>query len=500
MSRPITCLLCLAGAFCLFLAYPPFDWGGFAWIAFVPLWIALEDKAVGERTLLGFLTGLLFFLSSLFWLRYVTWLGMFLLSIYLAVYLALFSVWSGFCLRRFPIFLQGLLLAAGWVALEQIRSHLFTGFGWNLLGYSQWHRLSLIQIADVTGAYGVSFLVIIGNVGLFFCWKALREKEARYLWPLPLALCLVFSTSLYGTLSLRQTVPSHPVRIGIVQGNIPQDLKWNPSVREMIFTKYERLTERVSLNQPDIVFWPETSVPGILPEERDLLDRLRHLTKKGGDFLLVGSAYRLEEGMTNSALLITPKGEITQRYDKLHLVPYGEYIPFEKQFPMLRDRIVTGDFIAGKELTVFGHPAGRFSVLICFEDIFPDLARRFVGEGAQMLVNITNDAWFHKSAAPLQHAQASVFRAVENHVPVVRAANTGLSCVIDANGRILGTVSDERGEEIEVTGSKFFILPLAADHPPTFYTRHGDLFAGGCVSMAILALALRVVRARRGRA
>ena len=277
------------------------------------------------------------------------------------------------------------------------------------------------------------------------------------------------------------------MKVGIVQGNIPQTLKWDSSVQELILAKYEQLTELVSLNDPDIIFWPETSVPGVLPEEKKLLERLRNLARKGKSFLLVGSVTRTEEGFTNSALLIGPAGETKRRYDKLHLVPYGEYIPFEKQFSILRHWIVTGDFIAGKDPTVFEHPKGPFSVLICFEDIFPDLARRFVGEGAQYLVNITNDAWFLKSAAPYQHAQASVFRAVENHVPVLRAANTGLSCVIDANGRLLGTVSDEKGEEIEVTGSRSFIFPLAADHRVTFYTTHGDFFAKGCLLFSLLA-------------
>ena len=486
--------LCVLSGLLLFLSFPPVDLGGLAWFAFIPLLIVLEKKTFGERFLFGFLTGFFFFLSSLFWLRHVTWIGLFLLSVYLALYVALFSVFSGFCFRRFPGLPQTFLIPAGWVALELLRSHLLTGFGWNLLGYSQWRWTSLLQIADTTGAAGISFLVMMGNVAFFLFWKAFREKKGKLLWPLGLAAALVFAACLYGSLTLSRTRPSRVVRIGIVQGNIPQSLKWDASVRELILSKYERLTQRICLNHPDIVFWPETSVPGILPEEKDLLTRLKRLAKGGKTFLLVGSACRLKEGLANSALLITPRG-ITQRYDKLHLVPYGEYIPFEKEFPFLRNWIVTGDFLPGKSPVVFDPPSGRFSVLICFEDIFPELARRFVKEGAVYLVNITNDAWFRKSAGPTQHAQASLFRAVENRVPIIRAANTGVSCVIDANGRFLGAIADEKGEQIEVTGAKSFTFSLLTDPPRTFYTRHGDLFAKTCALFALLGWIAGMTRA-----
>ncbi|MBI1975951.1 MAG: apolipoprotein N-acyltransferase [Candidatus Omnitrophica bacterium] len=219
---------------------------------------------------------------------------------------------------------------------------------------------------------------------------------------------------------------------------------------KVISQNYEILTKTAALDHPELIIWPETSVVEDFSNP-EIQNRIGGIARETDSFLLVGAPWlsSLESGgdidgrYFNSAILFDSQGKLMQRYDKLHLVPYGEFIPFEKQFPFQRDWIVTGDFIGGKEHTVF-EITGRgtlpcaptFSVLICFEDIFPGLARQFVKNGARLLINISNDAWFHESGAAFQHAQASVFRAVENRVPVVRATNTGFSCFIDRWGRI----------------------------------------------------------------
>jgi apolipoprotein N-acyltransferase len=246
-----------------------------------------------------------------------------------------------------------------------------------------------------------------------------------------------------------------PLKISLIQGNIPQYQKWDENFRASILERYETLTKEAAKDKPDLIIWPETSVPGIIGEEPDLLIRVLDLAKTVNTPILVGAVTSKELGVYyNSALLISADGAVTQQYDKLHLVPFGEYVPLEKYFPFLRSMIGVpiGDFTAGGESTVFKSPE-RFAALICFEDIIPGLSRRFVKGGAQFLVNITNDAWFMESSAPYQHAAASVFRAIENRVPVVRAANTGLSCFIDRSGRIYDKVSDGK-KDIFVVGYK----------------------------------------------
>lgn len=433
------------------------------------MFLALHRRPLPETVRISFLTGFLFFLGLTHWLYHVTWPGMFLLVFYLSLYVVLFGMGVAFLSDRG--FLLGILtLPSLWVALEFLRSHLLTGFGWGLLGYSQWRFLPFIQIADVTGAYGVSFLVMLGNVTLYHLIRWDHSKKGRLFLVIGMAV-IFFSTLFYGKIRLQTLLSPSTLRVSVIQGNIPQDLKWDASARDLVMKKYEHLTELAALNTPDIIFWPETSVPGFLPDEKDLLDRLVALSQKIKTYLLVGTPWN-EGGVTYNSALFLKGGKILERYDKLHLVPYGEFIPFEDTFPFMRDWIVTGDFYPGKEETVFRHPKGSFSVLVCFEDIFPELVRRF--QGSDFLVNITNDAWFGESGAPFQHAQASVFRAVENRKTVLRIANTGYTCLIDPKGRILQDLRVE-GEALFVTGFRTWDVSFSQSKEETFYSRYGDL-------------------------
>lgn len=471
-------------ALLLTLSFPPFDFGILAWIAFVPFFFALEEKALGQAFWISYLSGFFFFFGLLQWVHYVTWAGTVVLVLYLSLYTALFGVGIKFLDRKGSFF----WIPSLWVALEFLRSFLFTGFGWGLLGYSQWKVLNLIQIADRTGPYGVSFLVMSGNVALYQCLRK-GERGKKAFFPVLFFLALLGSALGY---ALVDPPPSSSslIRVSVIQGNIPQDLKWDASVQDLIMKKYERLTRAVSGNRPDAIFWPETAVPGFVPEEGPLWNRLVALSRDSKTFLLVGAPWVEEKAIYNSALFLE-KGKLLQRYDKLHLVPFGEFIPFEKNFPKLREWIETGDFQPGKEATVFRHPKGTFSVLVCFEDIFPDLVRRFA-EGSDFLVNITNDAWFMKSGAPFQHAQASVFRAVENRRSLLRVTNTGFTCLIDPRGNILRKL-DIGGESLFVTGYETWEVPLSKEE--TFYTLHGDLFAWGCVALTFLGASLSLKRA-----
>lgn len=455
----------LLSALLLILSYPSFNLWWLAWFALVPLFISLS-KANSHRGAFvrGYLFGILFWAGTIWWVGHVTIFGALMLMLYLSLYSGIFA-WIFYRLWRSEV--RGLrfvlFISTIWTLLEWFRSHLFTGFGWNLLAYSQAPNLLLIQIADLVGALGVSFLVVWVNGVIFLPVRRMGRGSEKLLagaghppsgGSAPresariLLLTLLMATVVlgYGFYRLNERIPTQPISIAVIQGNVPQNIKWEEQYRSMLFERYEILTKTASLDHPGLILWPETSIVEDFSNP-EIQNRIAGIAREANSFLLVGAPWASQTAPTsyyNSAILFDPQGNLVQKYDKLHLVPYGEFIPFEKQFPFQRNWIITGDFIGGKEYTVFNIPNSQlpapstisFSVLICFEDVFPDVVRHFVRRGARLLINISNDAWFHESGAPFQHAQASVFRAVENRVPVVRATNTGFSCFIDSRGRI----------------------------------------------------------------
>jgi apolipoprotein N-acyltransferase len=284
---------------------------------------------------------------------------------------------------------------------------------------------------------------------------------------------------------LHQKLEGKNLRVCVIQGNIPQALKWDESAKPFIWKRYLELTEEASRQNPDLIIWPESAIPDYLQvEAEDNLKSLFDFVRQIKIPILLGITTVEGNNYFNSAILISKDGEIISRYDKIHLVPFGEYIPLRKILPFLETIVPIGDFTAGKDFVVFSYPclAGRqvvkFSTLICFEDIFPEISRQFVKQGANFLVNITNDAWFGNTSAPYQHLSCSVFRAVENRVNLARAANTGISSIIDSNGKIISMVQDLRGAETFVGG--FNAKQLFLNRRFSFYTNFGDIFVFGC--------------------
>jgi len=266
-----------------------------------------------------------------------------------------------------------------------------------------------------------------------------------------------------------------------VQGNIPQQLKWEPEARGYIMEKYFTLTLLAKKDNPGLIVWPEAAVPVVLEEEPFYYERLRGFAKNINAPILFGGVNTSNNLYYNSAILLDSSGDLAGKYDKLHLVPFGEYIPLKDKFPFLETIVPIGDIAPGREYTVFEalHSAGnnfpKFSVLICFEDLFPELSREFVKRGASLLVNITNDAWYKDTSAASQHFQASVFRAVENRVTLVRAANTGISGFITPTGKVTIFVKNNTGKKTFINGYASARIALKEDSL-TFYTRHGDVF------------------------
>jgi apolipoprotein N-acyltransferase len=467
--------LCLLSAALLILSFPNFNLWILAWIGFLPLFFALQNASKTKAFLLSYLTGLVFWFGIIYWLIHVTLPGMIILVGYLAFYFAIFGLLSKILLARTSKW-EALFIPCLWCLLEYVRSHLFTGFPWALLGYSQFLNLAAIQIADITGLWGVSFLVMMVNLVVYRSLKSLFTKgRLAYAGRYAIVFVIVLGYGIF-KLSFQDPPPdSSQVKISLVQGNIPQYLKWEPRARDFIMRKYIALTEPVLNTRPDLIIWPEAALPVVLEEEPKYYRKVLDFTRKKGKPLLFGAVSSREGNFYNSALLISGKGKLLQRYDKLHLVPFGEYIPLRKTLRFLESVVPIGDFTAGREYTLFDLDKLKFAVLICFEDLFPELSRRFSLSGADFLVNITNDAWFGESSSPYQHLAASVFRAVEMRRYLIRAANTGVSGFIAPTGEIISLIRGKDSKAIFVPGHKTQTLSIVKSRP-TFYANHGDWF------------------------
>ena len=478
-------ILATASAILLRLSFPKFNLWFLSWVAFVPLLYALAQKQRPLKTFfISLLCGSSFFVMTIFWLVHVTVAGMFVLSFYLSFYFVVFAFVFCYAQEKFNFWQRLSFLPAFWVLLEFARSHLLTGFPWALLGYSQVPNLLAIQAADLFGVYGISFIVMFINIYIFELSKNkenMRSLTDRRLF-LPLFIIVLWLT--YGLYRLTENPQKKcPVKMTVVQGNIAQEIKWVSNFQDQIFNKYRLLTELVHLKEePNLIIWPETSFPDYL--EFDKNDKpLRDLAGQLKTSLLVGSIRFQDQRYFNSALLFSSAGTLAGVYDKLHLVPFGEYIPLRRFLPGVERILPIEDFTSGTNFEIFSVPAPncgiiKFGVLICFEDTLNSLAREFVRRGADVLINMTNDGWFGDTACPYQHLQASVLRAVENRVFVLRAANTGVSCFIDDCGRVIVRVHDSLGKETFVTGYGSGLVYKTARS--SLYTKIGDVFVFLC--------------------
>ena len=531
-------LAALASGLLLAACFPPFDQPAGGWFALVPLLIALATAGRGEAARLGFGAGFVFWLVNLAWLLRLRdtaslplpliGLGWIALSAYCALYVAAFAFCGWWLLRRFGAtrwyvnIALVLAIPVLWVGFEYLRTVVFTGFPWNPLGVSQYRHRTIIQVAEWTGAYGVSALLVLVNAGLALgILKHVGEARRNRYQPHPeifvplLALALVMRWG--GAMDMRYAQRYGTVVIAAVQPAVPQVEKWSQEFVDGIYEKLRRLTrqaveetDRRWGRKPDLIVWPETSVPDYVRTSEECRAFVNELLGLGVP-ILVGSmdAEGREPGVRlfNSALLFGAGGDIEESYDKQRLVPFGEYLPLENVVPGLSRLSPLGwSCTPGRSSTVFHlrSPAVPFSTPICFEDTMPEVARGFVLNGARLLVNLTNDAWFDVSAAPLQHLAHAVFRCVENRVPAVRATNSGMTAFIDRSGRVFtGDLSGDAGAVRE--GPAVPLLEgfeVSAVHVPpddirlTVYTRYGDrVFAIPSAVLAaacfLLALALR---------
>ncbi len=505
MLKKTDIMLSISSGILLIAGFPSFDLYPLAWVALVPLLISLWEKETRVSFILGSLTGFTFFLGTIYWVfnsmfnygnvpAVLSALLLIMLSLYLGVYIGLFAViFNSLSNRsRFPSIVTVPVL---WVTLEVIRTYAFTGFPWSLLGYTQYKFLPLIQISDITGVYGISFLVAAVNGVIFdVAFHRPRRINKMPLFPerpitasIIACVFIILLTLGYGIWQLNTDMNGRRVRASVIQGNIDQGVKWDNQHKENILETYKRLSIRASAGAPDIIVWPESSIPFIYGYDEKPTAEFNAFQKELHASLLFGSviARKDKEGnalLSNSAVLLSREGKLLSTYDKIHLVPYGEYIPLKTLFPFINKLTAgIGDFVPGKEPVVMKTSFANIGNLICYEIIFPGLVRKFVNQGADLLVTITNDAWFGRTSAPYQHFSMAVFRAVENRVPVVRAANTGISGFIDAKGRI------KRKSDIFVEDMLSEEVTIGA-FGKSFYAKYGDLFAYLCIISSVLLI------------
>jgi apolipoprotein N-acyltransferase len=497
-------------------AFPHIGFSWLAWIGIVPLLAAVRNLPWRRGFGLGFLAGMAHFLTLVYWIAYtmrtyghLPWpVGVSILAL-LAAYLALFfASFTALVCRLRPQPHSTLFLAPViWVALEYLQSFFLSGFPWELLGYSQYKELHLIQISDILGVYGVSFLILFTNTAVFFLllniakfdWNGVRITRRFAAAALTLCVSLNGLNWYYGAHRLVQidklNADAPSIRVAIVQGNIEQALKWDPAFQGTTIDKYLRLSQSVVDHHPELVVWPETALPFHFRYDVPLTEKVQEGVRRLGAYFLVGSP-SFERGHRrvdyyNSAYLIDPQGNVLGKYDKAHLVPFGEYVPLKRWLPFLGKLVEqVGDFSRGDIGDTIEWTYGKLGVLICYEGIFPDISQTKVRNGANLLVNITNDAWYGRSSAPYQHFSMTVFRAIENRRALIRSANTGISGFVDPVGRILGKTA------LFSDAAEVRQVPLIST--VSLYNRFGDAFAAACLAVAgILLCGVVVTHFRR---
>ena len=496
----------LLSGFLLFAGYAPLEWKEAAWIGLVPLLIVLPGKTGRQAFWLGLGVGLVFWLLSVFWLVQVVWAGWILLSVYCAVYIGIFAwvVNRWFALLTVKTWtrnvLNMLVIMLAWTGLEFTRAHLFTGFPWNALAVTQYANIPLLQLVSVTGVSGLSALLVLGNAAVAL--TILRYIHApdgirRRAHPeFMLGLLCIALTFASGMRKVQRSSPEgEALRVGLVQPAIPQVTKWDGAHTDLIYSRLGELTRQAqAVGDLDVVIWPETALPDLVMYSEKSREFVYHLATNGTPILVGTIDQRYEEDGSvtylNSSALFDQYGAPTQVYDKQELVMFGEYIPFDRYFPWVTALTpIQVSFKGGNTGTVFRVEEGGipFSVLICFEDTMSELSRAAVMNGARVLVNQTNDAWFDPYCGSRQHLAQSVFRAVETGVPLVRCANTGISCVIGPHGRLLRELRDDEGRHL-FPGFMTVDVSAAPDElVPTFYLRHGDWFGWTmCGGVALL--------------
>jgi apolipoprotein N-acyltransferase len=492
-------LCAVLSAVFLAASFPKIDLFFLAWIAFIGLIFVIEKSSAKSSFFYGLVCGFCFYAITIEWLfgmlKFNTGsslqaiISCIILWTYLALYFAVWAYLVNKLYRRFPKIQLAVLAACLWVLLEFIRTYLFTGFPWILLGYSQYKFLPLIQIVEFTGVYGVSFLIIFVNFLIYFFFTDSFKKG--YLLVL---LALIFAVSIFGLFRMNKfnKIEGESFNVAIAQPSVDQYKKWDRKYRREILDDLQTFADEISQNKVDLVLWPETAMPNILTYGHGL-GFMEQIMSRAGGFNIFGSLYEDENGDLYNTLIGFDDDKELFMHKKNHLVPFGEYVPFRKFLSRFFGVLNTlGDINKGNQMDVFFDEGLAIGPLICSENFFPNFSRRLVNSGALVLTNHTNDAWFFDTAAPYQHFIMNVFRAVENRRMVLISANSGISGKVDAVGKILyKTVPFEK--------DLFFTRGLQIKYK-TFYTKFGDVFVLVCLVLFIILLSSRAFLLRGNQA
>lgn len=494
-------LAALAGVLLVF-SFPKFGHWAAGWIALAPLLLGLTEVGVRRAARLGYLTGTISGVGLLYWTALVvTQFGglslpvaaliMLLLCLAVALFPALFAAlvasWTA------AVGPRALLLAPlAWVATEVLRAYTFFRFPWCLLGYSQADNLPYIQVARFGAVYAVSFLLALSASVLAY---AAVERDVRFRRAALLALAAALGLVMLDGVNRLGQAPAESgrLRVGLVQASIPQDEKWDPERGLENVERHVELTIEAARAGARLVVWPESALPWDFDRTPEIAGRLRRVVKEQRVDLLFGNDDNSADSKQTwvGAKLLTAEGALTFRYHKIRLVPFGEYVPL-RPLLTLGGRVAAklvrqvSDFTPGDSFATAAVDGGRLSASICYEAIFPDLLREFVARGSELLVNVTNDGWYGTTSAPFQHFAMARFRAVENGRYLVRAANTGITGVLDARGRVL--------ESTALFDRTVIVRDVPLIREETFYARRGDVFAWACLGATVSFTAFVLVR------
>jgi apolipoprotein N-acyltransferase len=451
---------------------------------------------------MGLVTGVIYFTGTLYWIARVMavygglqmWVAL-IVNAALIAYLALFP-------GVFAVIFRYIVEAAGlealwaapliWVTTELGRTYLLTGFPWVLLGYSQTRVLPIAQFASLFGVFGLSMLVTSVNAALAIAVVG----RVRLRWAAPVTtVAIVLLLAVWGAQRVARsdlTREGQAVTVGLVQGNVNQAEKWDAVRAGAIFQEYLGLTERVIRDGAKMVLWPESSTPFFFEEDRGGAEEVRALARQAKVPILLGSdqiEHASPRKYFNAAFLVAADGSTGGVYRKMHLVPFGEYVPLKRLLFFISPLVeAVSDFSAGEQVTLVPVGSHRVSVAICYEIVYPALVRDFVDAGSEMLTTITNDAWFGTTSAPYQHFEQASMRAIEEGRYLVRSANTGISGIVDPYGHVLA--QSAIFERTVLVGEARFLTSS------TFYARHGDVmaYAAAVATVGLLVIALRARR------
>jgi apolipoprotein N-acyltransferase len=499
-------------------AFPAYSWHYLAWIALIPLFFIIIRSGYVKTGLLCSLAGVLFYGTYMWWtssLEEATPSNFILFICFLALPFPLFGLLAKVAQNRFPGW-EALSYPIIWVSLDYIKTHVgFLSFQHGILGYSQYKLLPVAGIAEFTGIHGVTFVIVAVNASLAsLLWNYFKTDSAQGIYfrrcinpsfgMLGIVTAVVAAATIASSTARESKTGVRYLDAALIQGNAVVDKKTDREkyIKE-VFPSYLNLTTQAARAGSRMIVWPSSTVPGVIPTDRKMTAILARLAKNEGIFLLVGAAgydkFNAEQAkarrVANSSFLFSPTGGMLGRYDKIHLLPFDEYVPLREYitWPSWIVPPQTQDHFPGKKLTMFQAGENRFGVQICFENMFPEQIRKLVSDGANFIVGQTNELYIKGSpAAQYQNLSFYVMRAIENQVPVIRSSTNGVSCFIGSDGKIISSVRDSSGNELNTIGSTSAKIPIRLQR--TFYNRHGDILPVAALIFSVFMGVFGVMR------